>query len=197
MNPLTTHILSTLFNELWSIAMSKLEDSTNDSIRVLKKATCASLSRKSKLTYHVGVDSDDEIYLRVHSNDGGGFHSREWLSMKDIQAVMEEHPPGTPVTSILLQPLFHGKSVNTPAFLLAALAHEKLMYPMKGKKRSLEPAVDFTEKVSKLMASKATARKAPTSSKKKTATKKTVTKKAIIKKKAMARKKTTTRKKTT
>ena len=196
MSPLMTTILSTLFNELWSIAMTKLNDSTNDSIRVLKKATCNTLSCKSKLTYHVGADSDDEIYVRVHANSGGGFFSREWIAMKDIQAVMEEHPPGTPVTSFLLQPLFHGKSVNTPAFLLAALAHEKLMYPMKGKKRSLEPAVDFTEKVSKLMASKG---RTGTASKKtaNSTRKKTVTKKAIIKKKAMARKKTTTRKKTT
>ena len=198
MNPLTTHILSTLFNELWSIAMTKLDDSTNDSIRVLKKATCKTLSGKSTLTYHVGADPDDEIHVRITKNvGGGGFFSNEWIAMKDIQAVMEEHPVGTPVTSFILFPLFKGRSVNTPAFLLAALTHEKLMYPMKGKKRSLEPAVDFTEKVTKLMASKATARKASTSSKKKTATKKTVSKKAIIKKKAMARKKATTRKKTT
>ena len=191
MNPLTTHILSTLFNELWSIAMTKLEDSTNDSIRVLKKGNCKSLSGKSTLKYEVGSDTDDGIHVRITGNTGGGFYSGEWVGLDDIQSVLEEHPEGTPVTSFILYPLFKkGRSVNTPAFLLAALAHEKLMYPMKGKKRSLEPAVDFTEKVTKLMASKATARKASTSSKKKTATKKTVSKKAIIKKKAMARKKT-------
>jgi hypothetical protein len=192
-NPLTTAILSTLFNELWSIAMTKLNDSTNDSIRVLKKASTKSLSGKSSLAYELTLDSKDEIHIRITKNTGGGFFSPENVRLRDIQSVLDEHPEGTPVTSFILQPLFHGKSVNTPAFLLAALAHEKLMYPMKGKKRSLEPAVDFTEKVSKLMASKATARKAPTSSKKKTANstrKKTVTKKAIIKKKAMARKKT-------
>jgi hypothetical protein len=189
MSPLLTTILSTLFNELWSIAMSKLEDSTNDSIRVLRQGTCPSLSRKSKITFHVGVDADDEIHVRVHANSGGGFFSREWISMKDIQAVMEEHPEGTPISSFILYPLFKGRSVNTPAFLLAALAHEKLMYPMKGKKRSLEPAEDFTEKVTKLMATKGTARSTPKTSASSTR-KKTVTKKAIIKKKAMARKKT-------
>jgi hypothetical protein len=166
--------------------MSKSESD----ITVIKTGTCDTLSGKSKLTYQVGTDEDSGVNVRISKNTGGGFFSNEWVSMKDIQAIMEEHPPGTPVTSFMLQPLFHGKSVNTPAFLLAALAHEKLLYPMKGKKRSLEPAEDFTEKVTKLMSSKATARKAPTSSKKKATTKKTVSRKAAIKKKAAARKKT-------
>ena len=122
MNPLTAHILSTLFNELWSIAMTKLEDSTNDSIRILKRATTKSLTGGSSLKFEIGTSTDDEIHVRITDNTGGGFFSNEWISMKDIQSVMEEQPAGTPVTSFLLQPLFHGKSVNTPAFLLAALA---------------------------------------------------------------------------
>ena len=111
--------------------------------------------------------------------------------MNDIKAVLDEHPEGTPVTSFILQPLFHGKSVNTPAFLLAALVHERLLYPMKGKKRGLEVVEpdEFTAKVEKLSSSKATTRKTPTSSKKKAVTKKTVSRKAAVKKKATARKK--------
>ena len=189
MNPLTTNILSTLFNEIWSIAMTKLEDSTNDSIRVIKKATTKSLSGQSFLNYELALDSKDEIHIRITKNTGGGFYSPENVSLRDIQAVLDEHPPGTPVTSYMLQPLFHGKSVNTPAFLLAALAHEKLLYPLKGKKRSLEPAEDFTEKVTKLMASKATAGKTPASGKKKTTTKKTVSRKAAVRKKVASRRK--------
>ena len=34
-----------------------------------------------------------------------------------------------------LWPLFKGKSVNTPAFLLAVLKHEKVVVPVKGKQR--------------------------------------------------------------
>ena len=86
MNPLTTHILSTLFNELWSIAMTKLEDSTNDSIRVLKKGTCKTLSGKSTLKYEFGIDPEDEIHVRITKNTGGVFFSYEWVSMKDIKA---------------------------------------------------------------------------------------------------------------
>ena len=113
------------------------------------------------------------------------------ISLDDIRSVLDEHPAGTPVTSFLLQPLFHGKSVNTPAFLLAALAHEKLLVPMKGKKRSLEAASpdEFTAKVQKLTSSKAGA-KTPAKRTTGNTTKKTVSRKVAVKKKATARKKT-------
>ena len=110
--------------------------------------------------------------------------------MKGIHAVMEEHPEGTPVTSFILYPLFNGRSVNTPAFLLAALAHEKLLCPMKGKKRSLEPAEDFTAIMEKMTSSTNAAKKVTKRPTKKAVTKKTVSRKAAVKKKAAARKKT-------
>jgi len=164
--------------------MKKLED--NPDMKIIKTATCKTISAKSTLTYQVGSTPDDEIHVRISKNTGGGFFSNEWISMKDIQSVMEEHPAGTPVTSFLLQPLFHGKSVNTPAFLLAALAHEKLLVPMTGKKRGHEPAEDFTAMVDKMTSSSSTTKKKVTT---KRPTKKTVSRKAVIKKKAMARKK--------
>ena len=109
--------------------------------------------------------------------------------MDDIRSVLDEHPAGTPVTSFILYTLFKGRSVNTPAFLLAALAHEKLLYPIKGKKRSLEAVSpdEFTAKVQKLTSTSNAAKKKATS---KRPTKKTVSRKAVIKKKATARKKT-------
>jgi hypothetical protein len=98
--------------------------------------------------------------------------------------VLDEKPEGTPVTSFILQPLFHGKSVNTPAFLLAALVHEKLLRPMKGKKRNHEPvdSDEFTAKVEKMTSSSNSAKKKVTT--------KRPTKKAAIKKKSMSRRKT-------
>ena len=132
--------------------MKKLEDGLIDSKHILKTSTCKTLSAKSTLTYQIGSE-DDELHVRITKNTGGGFFSGEWIPMNDIQSVLEEQPEGTPVTSFLLQPLFRGKSVNTPAFLMAALANEKLLRPMKGKKRNHEPAEDFTGKVQKLTAS--------------------------------------------
>lgn len=36
-----------------------------ESIRILKKANCPTLSGKSKLTYHIGCTADSEIYLSI------------------------------------------------------------------------------------------------------------------------------------
>ena len=147
-------------------------------MRVLKTATCKTLSGKSTLTYQAGIQ-DDEIHVRVHANTGGGFFSDEWVSLNDIRSVLDEKPEGTPVTSFILQPLFRGKSVNTPAFQLAALVHEKLLRPMKGKKRNHEPVdpEDFTAMVEKMTTSNVKP-KATTKRPTKKVTKKRTSKKA-------------------
>ena len=160
------------------------------SIRILKKANCPTLSGKSTLTYHIGCTPEQEIHLRIHANDGGGFFSQEWVAFEEIRKTLEKAPKDQPITSIVLYRLFKGKSVNTPAFLLAVLKHEGLLRPMKGKKRSHE-LVDtdaFLAKVEKLMASTGdvkatkTTKKAPV---KKAANKaRKTTKKAPIRKKA-------------
>ena len=169
--------------------MNKTED--HPDMRILKTSTCKTISAKSTLTYQIGTDND-EIHVRITKNTGGGFFSDEWISMDDIRSVLDEHPAGTPVTSFLLQPLFQGKSVNTPAFLLAALANEKLLVPIKGKKRSHEPAEDFAAIVDRMTSSSTAAKKkvATKRTTKKAVTKKTVSRKAAVKKKAMSRKKT-------
>lgn len=43
--------------------------------RVIKRKTCPTVSGKSEITYQLGVDPDDRLVLRIHSNDGGGFFS--------------------------------------------------------------------------------------------------------------------------
>ena len=160
------------------------------SIRILKKANCPTLSGKSTLTYHIGRNAESDIYLRIHSNDGAGFFSQEWVGWQDIQQALEKVPKTNPITSIVLYSLFKGKSVNTPAFLLAVLKHEGLLRSMKGKKRSHElvDADAFLDKVKKLMAStakpKQPARKSPV--KKATNTTRKTTKKATVRKKSSA-----------
>ncbi len=176
--------------------MSKPEDKLDATIRVLKKATCGTISGKSKLTYHVGSTPDNEILFRIHANAGGGFMSQEWVPLKDILDVFGEVPNGQPITSFVLQPLFRGKSVNTPAFLVAALANEKLLQLLKGKKRGhlvMDPE-DFTARMEKLMSS-SDKPKAPAKTGGNTAgriagktAKKTATKKKAVTRKASASK---------
>lgn len=147
--------------------MSKSEDT---SIRIIKRATCKTLSGKSTLTYQIGASPDDQIHIKIHANDGGGMFSREWVPFDAIQAALENDDEGAAITSIRLTSLFKGKSVNTPSFLLAALKHLKLVRPMKNKQRHherLDPG-PFLEMVEKLMSS--------SSVKPKAASKKTVRK---------------------
>ena len=169
--------------------MTKQEDPLDESMTVVKTSTCDTITKKSKLTYQIGKLPDDEVYLRVHKNSGNGFFSQEWISLADIQKVLSKIPVGKPVTAIMLNDLFTGKSVNTPGFLLAVLAHEKLIIPMQGKKRSHE-AVDpgeITEWVERLDTAKA---KPKTASRKKAArTTSAAKKKAQIKKKSAASRK--------
>lgn len=102
------------------------------SIRVLKIATCPSLSGKSTLTYHVGCNGKSDIHFRIYANSGGGFHSNEWIAAKDIQRALGKQPI---VTFASLMSVFEGKSVNTAGFLLAVLKHEGLVGPSEEKPR--------------------------------------------------------------
>ena len=124
--------------------MTKQEDPLDESMTVVKTGTGETLTRKSKLTYQIGTLPDGEVYFRIHKNTGNGFFSNEWIALADIRKDLSEIPAGKPVTAIMLNDLFIGKSVNTPGFLLAVLVHEKLLIPMQGKKRSHE-AVDLDE----------------------------------------------------
>ena len=133
---------------------SKQTDELDDTMRVLSTGTCDTLSGSSRLTYHIGSLPDGEIYLRVHSNTGGGFFSQEWIALQDILTALKKRPDGKPITSILLMPLYRGRSANTPGFLLSVLLHEKVVRSLQGKLRRhqlADPSV-FTDKVQKLMA---------------------------------------------
>ena len=142
-------------------------------IKILKNDTCPSISGKSTLKYQIGADENDAILLRITGSSGGGFFSNEWIAFEKIQALLDKHPAEKPITSIILYPLFRGKSVNTPSFLLAALVHEKVLMPMKGKQRCHEVGdmKIFAEKVKKLSSKKKAAVKKKRVTKKKTTAK--------------------------
>lgn len=110
-------------------------------VRVLKIATSPSISGRSTLTYHLGISPDSDVKLRVFANSGGGFFSREWISLKAIQQIMEKRTAANPVVSSAFGGLFAGKSVNSTGFLLALLKNLGLVKPIKEKHRCYE-AVD-------------------------------------------------------
>jgi hypothetical protein len=90
--------------------------------RILKNASCPTLSDKGTLGYHIGVTADDELLIRVASNSGNGYFSSEWVPVKSALNLLET--ADKPFTSFALLSLFKGKSVNTPCFLFAALKAE-------------------------------------------------------------------------
>lgn len=94
-------------------------------LRIVKVGTTTNVSGKHKLTYHIGCDAESSIHFRVYENSGGGYFSTEWVSLQAIQDAIEQGRK--PTTSFALYDLFKGKSVNTPAFLLAALLKEGLV----------------------------------------------------------------------
>ena len=93
--------------------------------RILKNASCPTLSNNGTLSYHIGINANDELLIRIASNSGSGYFSSEWVPVKMLLNLLGS--ADKPLTSYALLTLFKGKSVNTPAFLFAALKNEGLV----------------------------------------------------------------------
>ena len=125
-------------------------------MKIIKTSTCKSSSGQSTLTYNIAKDGSD-IQFQIEANTGTGFFSREWIALKDIQEAITKDKP---FTSAVLHPLFQGKSINTPAFMLAVLLNEGLVKRSKRCYESLDPSA-FMESVkppAKKTATKTTAK---------------------------------------
>ena len=93
--------------------------------RILKIATCPSLSGRASLTYHVGFRDERDLCFRIWDTSGKGIFSKEWVCAPEIQKVLGQHES---LSAALLLPLFKvGRSINTAGFLLAALRNEGLV----------------------------------------------------------------------
>ena len=143
--------------------MAKAKDPLENIVKVINSATCLSLSGKSNITYQIGTDPESNTYMRIYANTGGGFFSPEWVSLAEVQKFIDAAPKDKPLSSWSLHPLFRGKSVNTPAFFMAALVHEKWLRILKGKKRGLEvlDEAPFMAKLEKLTAGNKASPKKP------------------------------------
>ncbi len=121
-----------------SVNKAEVTPEIQPSIRVIKTATCKSLSGKSDLTYHLGVDEDSNLQMRVFANSGSGYFSQEWVPYSAIQMILAKAPH---ITSFSLSSLYVGKSTNSPGFLLATLKAEELV-KLKGEKERVYVALD-------------------------------------------------------
>ena len=98
--------------------------------RILKKGTCQQIapSSKGQLTYEVGASQDNQqLYIRVTSNSGGGYFSNEWIALDAIQQTIEEQAPEQPFKSLVFKPLYVSRGANNCGFLSAALRKEGIL----------------------------------------------------------------------
>jgi hypothetical protein len=118
-------------------------------IRVLKIATCKSLSGSSDLTYHLGCDAENNLHIRLWSNSAGGLHSKHWFSLAAILAKLRADQP---ITSGTLRPVCPG-SRNNGGFILAALQQEGLVKPIPDLPHGVMPveAAAYLAEMTKLM----------------------------------------------
>ena len=120
----------------------------HESVQVLKRGSCPTLSGKSTLHYELGLDAKQTALFRIITCTGGGFFSKEWVSLPSIHLALQKSKA---VTAILLFSQFKGKSVNTPGYLLAVLRAEKLIQPLPGKTRLHELCSDWDVRVASIV----------------------------------------------
>ena len=111
---------------------NKIPEKSEIEIVVTQKTK--TISGKSTLTYHLGKDEESNPWLRAWSSSGSGFFSNEYLLIPRIIEILENQNDAS-FTSFVFQPLFKGKSVNTPGFLAAILKAEKIIALEPGKQR--------------------------------------------------------------
>ena len=123
------------------------------SIRESALKISAECSGTSTLTYRLGIDEASVLHWQVFANSGNGYFSTEWVPFQDIQKALTDWAESYPVTSMSLTALFQGRSVNTSAFLLAALVKEAILEPVPDSKRhwQLADTKAFLAEVEKLM----------------------------------------------
>ncbi|WP_350601462.1 hypothetical protein [Pseudomonas sp. 65/3-MNA-CIBAN-0223] len=92
--------------------------SLDEQIRVLKRGSCPSLTGRSALGYQLGSKGESELYLKLLSNTGSGFFSKEWIPCSMIEQLITG---ATELTSTSFKTLFPNKSVNTGGFVMAVI----------------------------------------------------------------------------
>lgn len=82
----------------------------------------------SMVRYDVTSDADrTKVFIRITSNDGGGYFSKEMIDIDKADECVTSHRDGSPFPSKTLAPAFAGKSSNNAGFLAAVLRAEHLL----------------------------------------------------------------------
>ncbi|MGR5461261.1 hypothetical protein [Vibrio alfacsensis] len=84
---------------------------------------------ENKVFYELSVHDDlNTLHIRLASNEGGGLHSKEWIPIEEIFAILDSQKD-KPFKSTVLKSVFKGGSANNVGFLAACLRDMSLTIP--------------------------------------------------------------------
>jgi hypothetical protein len=107
-------------------------------VKVVKAFECKSLSGLSTLTYEIGIRGGAEGVIRVAGNSGSGMFSDDWVPLREVLNILRLPLNQEAISSSAFRPLYLGRSINTPSFLMAALLNEEVIGVNSEKKRTYE-----------------------------------------------------------
>ncbi|TKF27755.1 hypothetical protein [Vibrio kanaloae] len=83
------------------------------------KAKKLSPKTENHVFYEIAIhDEENELYIRMSGSQGGGLHSKEWIPLKDITAVLDVQGD-KPFKSSVVKCVFSGQSANNAGFMAA------------------------------------------------------------------------------
>lgn len=95
--------------------------------KVCKTGECFSIRRTTNLTYDIGLDIEDQIFIRItkssRKSKKPGTFSKEWFSVSELFSYIDNHDKYK-FASTIWKPLFDEKDNNTAGFLMAVLLKE-------------------------------------------------------------------------
>lgn len=88
---------------------------------IVREGKAKKLSPKTEnhVFYQIALhDEENELHIRMSGNEGGGLHSKEWIPLKDITAVLDVQGD-KPFKSSVMKCVFSGQSANNAGFMCA------------------------------------------------------------------------------
>ncbi|MCZ4390695.1 hypothetical protein O4H46_20475 [Vibrio alginolyticus] len=88
---------------------------------IVREGKAKKLSPKTEnhVFYKIALhDEENELHIRMSGNEGGGLHSKEWIPLKDITAVLDVQGD-KPFKSSVMKCVFSGQSANNAGFMAA------------------------------------------------------------------------------
>lgn len=97
---------------------------------LLKDGTAPKLGARAEGSINYNVLADNErkqLFIAITGNKGGGYFSREYVDISEIEACLDASTSAKPFPSKTFKDAFVGRSSNNAGFLVAVLRHEGLL----------------------------------------------------------------------